>query len=302
MDPDQVEKSITDRSKAILPVHLYGQAADMKPLLDLARDHQLYLIEDAAQAHGTLYSIERQNAEPDDPARIGTPPAGMPALQKVKVGSIGNAGAFSFYPGKNIGAYGEGGCVVTNDEEIAERVRMLRDHGQMRKYYHDDLGGNYRMDALQGAILRVKLKRLEEWNEKRRRWATFYNEALSSLDLVPPYEAEYGRHNYHLYVIRVKKRDELRKFLASKGIETGIHYPIPIHLQNAYAEKPGREGRFPITETLAQEILSLPLYPELTEEKAHYVVEGIRLFLSPRKAERPIRTGDSIRAGRPVSA
>ena len=263
LDLHAVERAITRKTKAIIPVHLYGQVAPMKPLLEMARGNHLFLIEDAAQAHGSLFYLERENGN----------------VKGVKAGSLGEIGAFSFYPGKNLGAYGEGGCIVTNHEEVALRVRMLRNHGQREKYFHDLLGGNYRMDSFQGAVLGVKLKYLDSWNEMRRKWASLYNESLSSLDIIPPYEAEYGRHIYHLYVIRVKDRDRLRKFLLEKGIETGIHYPIPIHLQKAYRERRKQNGSFPITETLSREILSLPIYPELTEEKVLSVVNGIQEFL-----------------------
>jgi dTDP-4-amino-4,6-dideoxygalactose transaminase len=263
LNPFKVEKAITKKTKAIVPVHLYGQASDMNSLLKIAREHDMYVIEDAAQAHGTLYYSLKTNGH----SRVA------------KAGSMGDVGAFSFYPGKNLGAYGEGGCIVTNDDHIADRVKILRDHGQVKKYYHDVLGGNYRMDSIQGAVLRVKLKRLDEWNEKRREWASLYDDILSSQDVIPPFEADYGRHSYHLYVIRVKQRDELIKYLASKGIGTGIHYPIPIHQQKVFEETSGRDGKFPITTMLSQEILSLPIFPELKEEQILYVAYQICQFL-----------------------
>lgn len=259
MDVAQVEGRITERTRAVIPVHLYGQPADMDPLLDLCARHGLALIEDACQAHGALYKGRR-------------------------AGSLGAAGCFSFYPGKNLGAYGEGGAVITQDEEMARRMRMIRDHGQARKYYHDMEGYNGRLDAIQAGILRIKLRRLEGWNQLRREHAALYNELLSGADGVTlPVEAQDVQSVYHLYVILVDDRDGLRAFLHEKGIATGLHYPLPLHLQKAYAHLGHKEGAFPVTEGHARRLLSLPMFPELTREQIAYVVEGIKEYVSRNK-------------------
>ncbi|MCK4649033.1 DegT/DnrJ/EryC1/StrS family aminotransferase [bacterium] len=242
--------------KAIIPVHLYGQPCDLDPILELAEEYNLKVIEDACQAHGGEYKGKR-------------------------VGSIGDVGCFSFYPGKNLGAYGDGGMVVTNDEKIANKIRCLRDHGRREKYEHLIVGYNYRLDALQAAILRVKLKYLDEWNEKRRKNASIYNELLKDLDIVIPYEEEYVKHVYHLYVIRTKERDEVYKFLQKKGIACGIHYPLPLHLQKAYRYLGYKEGDFPVAEECAREVISLPIYPELKREEIEYIVKTLKKGLIP---------------------
>jgi len=237
--------------KAIIPVHLYGQPVDLDPILKLAKKYNLKVIEDACQAHGAEYKGKR-------------------------VGSIGDIGCFSFYPGKNLGAYGDGGMMVTNDEKFANKIRCLRDHGRREKYEHQMIGYNYRLDALQAAILRVKLKYLDEWNEKRRKNASIYNELLKDLGVGTPYEGEYARHVFHLYVIRTKRRDEVYKFLQEKGIACGIHYPFPLHLQKAYRYLGYKEGDFPVAEECAKEVLSLPIYPELKRTQIEYIAETLK--------------------------
>jgi dTDP-4-amino-4,6-dideoxygalactose transaminase len=254
MDPTRIEAAITERTKAILPVHLYGQPAEMDPILEIADKHGLKVIEDAAQAHGAEYKGRR-------------------------AGSIGHVAIFSFYPGKNLGAYGDAGAVVTDDGEIAEKVRMLRDHGRREKYEHLLQGFNYRIDTLQAAILRAKLAHLEEWNEARRRGAATYRDLLGDLDLVLPYEPEHVRAVYHLFVVRLQERDALREHLKDRGISTGIHYPIPLHLQPAYRHLGYKEGDFPITEECARQVLSLPMYPELSREQMEEVARAIKEFL-----------------------
>jgi dTDP-4-amino-4,6-dideoxygalactose transaminase len=247
IDPAKIEAAITPRTKALLPVHLYGQPAEMDPILEIAARHGLPVIEDAAQAHGAEYKGRR-------------------------VGSMGRIACFSFYPGKNLGAYGDAGAVVTDDDELADKVRMLRDHGRREKYEHLMEGWPARMDTLQAAILRAKLPHLEEWNEARRRHAARYNELLADLDVVRPYEPEHARAVYHLYVIRVDRRDEVWQGLRERGIGAGIHYPIPLHLQPAYEYLGYERGDLPLTEQAAEQVLSLPLYPELSEEQRQEVV------------------------------
>ena len=224
------------------------------------------VIEDACQAHGALYYSAKNK-------------------KWKKAGSMGKAGCFSFYPGKNLGACGEGGAVTTNDESIAQKIRMLRDHGQAKKYYHDFEGYNGRLDAIQCGILRIKLRHLPEWNEKRRQNAFLYNDLLTrnskpaTSDITVPYEPLWSKAVYHLYIIRTKRRDELQKFLSDNGIGTGLHYPIPLHLQKAYTYLGYGEGDFPVTERVASEILSLPMYPHLTEQQILYVIDRIKEFL-----------------------
>ena len=255
MDVSRIEEAVTARTKAIIPVHLYGQPADMDPILEIARQHNLAVIEDACQAHGARYKGKR-------------------------VGSLGRAAAFSFYPSKNLGAYGDGGMFVTNDQGIADRVRMLRNHGQRAKYQHLLQGYNRRLDSIQAAVLRVKLKHLDGWNASRRRCAQMYNELLGRDLVVTPVEADYAEAVYHLYVIRTQERDGLQTHLHSKGIDTGIHYPIPIHKQPAYQDLAYDKQRLPITEACAREALSLPMYPELSNESIAYVARAIEDFAS----------------------
>lgn len=254
IDPSKIEDAVNERTKAIIPVHLYGQPADMDPILEIAKRHDLKVIEDACQAHGAEYKGKR-------------------------VGGIGDVGCFSFYPGKNLGAYGDGGAITTNDPELAEKVRLLRNHGSKEKYMHLIEGGNHRLDEIQVAILRVKLKYLDGWNKERRRCADTYNRLLKGSWVITPYCAPYANHVYHLYVIRVKGRDGLRQFLESKGIYPGIHYPIPLHLMPAYRYLDLRDGSFPVTEMVTKEILSLPIFPELKDDE----IEGICRFIKGYK-------------------
>lgn len=256
-----VHKKLGRPVTAVVPVHLYGQTADMDPILDLAARYKLLVIEDACQAHGAQYFSKRQN-------------------RWLKAGSIGRAAAFSFYPGKNLGACGEGGAVTTNDEGLARKVAMLRDHGQSKKYYHDVEGYNGRLDSLQAGILRVKLRHLSKWNEQRRQSARIYDELLAPLggSVICPYQSNSSKPVYHLYVVRTPFRDELQKHLNEAGIGTGIHYPIPIHLQAAYASRGWKRGDFPNTEAAASEILSLPMFAGLTVEQQKRVTESISQF------------------------
>lgn len=255
MDPGQVERRITPRTKAILPVHLYGQPADLAPLREISERYGIPLIEDAAQAHGARY-------------------------QGRAVGTFGLAGCFSFYPGKNLGAFGEAGAVVTNDDALATRLRALRDHAQSVRYHHEEIGFNYRMDAFQGAVLNVKLKHSERWTEQRRLLAARYSELLAGLDLELPYEECDRRHVWHLYVIRHALRDRLRALMEQRGIGAALHYPIPVHLQKAYAHLGHQPGDFPISERVANECLSLPLYPEMTAQLQDRVVDSLREALA----------------------
>jgi dTDP-4-amino-4,6-dideoxygalactose transaminase len=258
MDPTKVEGAITPRTKAILPVHLYGQPADMDALLAIADKHKLPIVEDACQAHGAEYKGR-------------------------KVGSIGAAGCFSFYPSKNLGCCGEGGAVITNDVELAKRVRMLRDHGSVRKYEHSFPAYNCRLEGLQGGILSVKLPHLDAWNNKRRAMAERYDQLLSDSGVITPVEMPHARHVYHLYVVQVENREALRQELGERGIETGLHYPIPLHLQKAYGSLGYRRGDFPVTESLSQSILSLPMYAELSFESVNYVAEMLTDAMQVKK-------------------
>jgi len=254
---------------AIVPVHLYGQMADMDPILELAERHNLFVIEDACQAHGAEYFSNKHN-------------------RWERAGSMGRAAAFSFYPGKNLGACGEAGAVTTNDEALAEKVRMLRDHGQVRKYYHDIEGYNGRLDAIQAGILRTKLKYLSDWNRKRCENAHNYNELFGSeLDtLTVPYESPRARAVYHLYVIRVQNRDQLQAHLAQADIASQIHYPTPLHQQKAYADIGYKEGDFPVSEKTASEILSLPMYPQLELGQQKRIVQKVLEFVCMQPASR----------------
>jgi dTDP-4-amino-4,6-dideoxygalactose transaminase len=249
---------------AIVPVHLYGQMADMDPLLAVAEQYKLIVIEDACQAHGAQYFSTKEN-------------------RWLKAGSMGKAAAFSFYPGKNLGACGEAGAVTTNDEALAQKTRMLRDHGQSKKYYHEMEGYNGRLDAIQAGILQIKLNHLPQWTEMRRSAASRYRELFSAIGgdkVTVPYEPEWTRCGYHLFVVRVENRDELMKHLASAGIGTGIHYPIPLHLQNAYTALGYKRGDFPIAEKVAAEALSLPMYPHLRGDQQSRVVRELTKFVS----------------------
>ncbi len=305
MDPHKLEDYLRTRNSkletrnrpsAILPVHLYGQSADMDPILEIADRYGLIVIEDACQAHGALYYSEKNK-------------------KWRKAGSMGLAAAFSFYPGKNLGACGEGGAVTTNDEKMAQKIRMLRDHGQAKKYYHDFEGYNSRLDTIQCGILRIKLKHLPDWNEKRRHNASLYTQHLNTAapqhastaslntqqfdsvhrlepaeglltrnpqlvtrNITIPYEPPWSKAVYHLYIIRTQRRDDLQKYLTENGINTGLHYPIPLHLQGAYTSRGFKKGDFPVTEKVASEILSLPMFPQLTSEQIEYVASKIKSF------------------------
>ena len=252
IDISQIESRITTKTKAIIPVHLYGHPADMGPIQELALAHNLVVIEDACQAHGAEYMGRR-------------------------TGSLGNVGCFSFYFSKNLGAYGEAGIIVTSDPDVAKKCRMLRDHGQDTKHNHTLMGVNSRLDEIQAAVLRVKLPHLDEWNNKRRAIAQAYEAGLPS-SLVKPIEMPWAKHVYHLYVIRSRFRDQMRNNLEAKGIATGIHYPIPIHLQEACLHYCKRDFSLPVTENITKQILSLPIYPELTLEEVEYVCSCIREF------------------------
>ena len=268
-----IDRATGRRVAAIVPVHLYGQMCEMDPLMDLAERFNLLVIEDACQAHGAQYFSCREN-------RWRT------------AGSIGHAAAFSFYPGKNLGACGEAGAVTTGDAVLAKTVRMLRDHGQAKKYYHDMEGYNGRLDAIQAGILRVKLRHLSSWNEARRESAQRYQELFGWADgeVVLPHEPTWSKAVYHLYVVRVQNRDGLQKHLAEAGVGTGIHYPVPLHLQRAYGELQHAEGDFPVTERVAPEIVSLPMFPGLGDAQQRRVVEEIQKFvaLSPAREVRPL--------------
>ncbi len=255
MNPSAFESAITPRTRAVIPVHLYGQPVDLDPICAIARSHNLLVIEDAAQAHGARYGGKR-------------------------AGSFGHAAGFSFYPGKNLGAYGDGGMVVTNDKDVAERIRQLRNYGQREKYYHEVKGTNSRLDSLQAAVLRVKLQYLDQWNEQRRKHANAYSQQLAGLPVICPVVSPGGEHIYHLYVIQVESRSAVQAALKSQGVDTGIHYPVPIHLQSACADLGYRLGDFPVTETQADKILSLPMFAELTHEQIDYVVFSLKQAIS----------------------
>jgi dTDP-4-amino-4,6-dideoxygalactose transaminase len=255
MDPARIEAAITPRTKAILPVHLYGQCADMDPILEIARRRGLAVIEDAAQAHGAEYKGRR-------------------------AGSLGRMGCFSFYPGKNLGAYGEGGAVTTSDDECNRVIRMLRDWGAEKKYHHVLKGYNYRLEGIQGAVLGVKLRHIEAWTEARRAHARRYAEALKGLPIGIPEEVPERRHVWHVYAVRMRDRDRAVPFLQERGVGAGIHYPFPVHRLPAYADLGYRAGAFPESERAANEVLSLPMFPELTDAQIDYVAEQLRAFLS----------------------
>jgi dTDP-4-amino-4,6-dideoxygalactose transaminase len=257
MDPAAIEAAITPRTKAILPVHLYGQSADMDPIMEVARRHGLIVIEDAAQAHGAKYKGR-------------------------SVGSIGDMACFSFYPGKNLGAYGEGGAVTTSNPEYATTIRMLRDWGQDRKYHHVLKGFNFRMEGFQGAILRVKLRHLERWTEARRAVVSLYDKLLDDSGVERPTEMAWARHVYHVYTVRTDDRDGLQTALQADGIQTGIHYPVPAHLQPAYADLGYGRGAFPRSEEAAKQVLSLPLYPEISTQAVTEVAGAVKKAVANR--------------------
>ncbi len=251
IDAEKIEEKITKKTKAILPVHIYGHPADMDPILELAQTYDLYVIEDACQAHGAEYRGK-------------------------KVGSIGAVGCFSFYPIKNLGAYGDGGIIVTNSEEIAAKLRMLRNYGQLQKYHHELSGLNSRLDEIQAAILRVKLRHLDKWNSKRRENAKLYNELLADTEIITPIEKN-AKHVYHLYVVRYKKRDALQQYFLRNEIQSLIHYPIPVHKQKDYLSS---NYVLSVTEKISKEILSLPMFPQLTEKEIETVAATIVKFQS----------------------
>jgi len=255
IDVSGIERAITPRTKAIIPVHLYGQPADMDPILRLAERHGLFVIEDACQAHGARYKGK-------------------------KAGSLAHAAAFSFYPGKNLGAYGDGGMLTTNDTDFAKRVEMLRNYGQKEKYHHLIRGYNRRLDTLQAAVLRIKLKHLEDWNRARSSHAARYRMLLEKSEIVTPSASASCESVWHLFVIRVSQREALLKYLAARGIQSGIHYPVPIHLQPSYKDLGYKVGDFPVTEEYSQRILSLPMYAELSHEDIKFVAETILEFTS----------------------
>lgn len=257
LDPAKIEAAITPRTKAILPVHLYGQCADMDPILAIAKKHGIPVVEDAAQAHGAEYKGRR-------------------------AGSMGVMGCFSFYPGKNLGAYGEGGAVVTDNADYDKTIRMLRDWGTAQRYHHDLKGFNYRMEGIQGAVLGVKMKHIEGWTEKRCAAAKLYRENLTRLAGVRlPVEATERRHVYHVFAVFVKNRDEVVKRMQAAGIGVGIHYPIPVHLQKCFAELGHKPGDFPVSEQIAAEELTLPLFPEITPEQVQAVVQALAAAVGP---------------------
>ena len=252
IDPSLIEKAITPNTKAIIPVHLFGQMADLDPIIKIAQKSNLYIVEDACQAHGAEYKGRR-------------------------AGSIGATGCFSFYPGKNLGAYGEAGAVVTDNEKLAKKIRSLRDHGQHIKYYSDIIGWNGRMDGIQGAVLKVKMRYIEKWTKKRQWAASEYSKNLSDVNgLIIPRKKEKNKHVYHIYAVRVKDRDKLIEFLNNNDVNCGIHYPVPIHLQEAYKYLNLREGTYPIAEKCAKELVSLPIYPEITKSQIEYVLKKIK--------------------------
>ena len=255
IDTKKIEEKITSRTKAIIAVHLYGQPAEMDSIISIAQKHKLYVIEDACQAHGASYKDRR-------------------------VGTFGIASAFSFYPGKNLGAYGDGGAVITNDADMTEKIKKLREYGQEKKYVHTERGTNSRLDGLQAAILRVKLRHLDGWNEKRRNVAACYYDNLKDLQIKLPVTMADRNHVYHLFVIETDNRDELLQYMSRKEVFCGIHYPIPLHLQGAYRELGYKAGDFPVSERSASRILSLPVYPELKEEEINYVKTVIKEFVS----------------------
>lgn len=253
LNPDLLERAITPRTKAVLPVHLYGQPFDLEPVLEICRKHRLPLVEDAAQAHGAKYGGRT-------------------------IGTFGAVSCFSFYPGKNLGACGEGGALVTNDAALAARARSLREHGSTVRYYHDEVGYNYRMEGFQGAVLGVKLKHLDSWTRRRQTIAQTYHQLLTDTPLQLPREAGFAESVYHLYVVRHPRRDELKKHLESNGVGCALHYPLPLHLQKCYEGLGYRPGDFPLAEKAARECLSLPVYPELTDAQVYRVAEVVAGF------------------------
>jgi len=257
LDPNLIEPAITPRTKAILPVHLYGRPATMDALMEIARRHNLVVIEDACQAHGARYRGKR-------------------------VGSFGLAAAYSFYPAKNLGAYGEGGALTTNDERVAQFARAMRDHGQARRYFHDYIGYNYRMDGFQGTVLRVKLKRLDDWTAKRQRCSRLYRQLLTGARADLPQDDPANESVYHLFVVYVERRDAVRNALEARGVQSAIHYPVPVHLQKAYAPLGHQRGSLPHTERACDRVFSMPLFPEMTLEQAEYVAHTLAAIVGTK--------------------
>lgn len=251
INPDKIEAAITSKTKAILPVHLYGQPCDMAKINKIAKQHNLKVIEDSCQSHGAECNGKR-------------------------TGTLGDVAAFSFFPGKNLGAYGDAGSVTTNDDKIAENVRLFRDHGRTDKYVHTYIGMNERIDALQASILSVKMNHIDKWTEQRREKAKVYNNLFKGSSIITPFEAPYAKHVYHLYVVRIKNRDAVLEKLKKAEIGAGVHYPIPLHLQPAFKGLGYKEGDFPVTEKIAKEILSIPLYPEITGEQMEFVAKTLK--------------------------
>lgn len=256
IDVTKIEAAVTKNTKAIIPVHLYGQPAEMDAILEIAKNHNLHVVEDCSQAHLAEYKGK-------------------------KIGGIGVIGTFSFYPGKNLGAYGEGGGVTTNDENLYDFMLKYRQHGSIEKYIHDMPGHNYRLEEIQAGVLNVKMKYIQKWTETRRNIASLYTKIFSEMgidEVITPYHAEYVKPVYHLYVIRVKNREGLNKHLNEKGVQTGLHYPLPLHMQKAYADLNHKPGDFPVAQKYAGEILSIPMYPEMTNDMVQYVCETVKEF------------------------
>jgi dTDP-4-amino-4,6-dideoxygalactose transaminase len=253
IDPNKLEPAITDRTKAVVPVHLYGQPADLDPIIRICDRHGIPVIEDAAQGHGATYKDR-------------------------KLGTIGKGGCFSFYPSKNLGAFGDGGAIATDDAELAAQLYKLRNYGEERRYYHSIKGFNSRLDELQAAILSAKLPHLDNWNGRRRQIAMLYDREIANPLVTKPSSMDYGTHVYHLYVLRCGRRDELRQHLSARGVGSQVHYPVPIHLQTAYQDLGYRAGEFPVAEQCCEEVLSLPIYPELTDDECLYIARCVSEF------------------------
>jgi UDP-2-acetamido-2-deoxy-ribo-hexuluronate aminotransferase len=261
IDTHQLEKKISEKTRAIVPVHLYGQCADMEPILSVARKNDLYVIEDTAQALGAEYIFSDG--------------------KRKKAGTMGTIGTTSFFPSKNLGCFGDGGAIFTNDSDLAEKIKMIANHGQKMKYHHDVIGVNSRLDTLQAAILNVKLKYLDAYTKSRQQVASLYNKSLTKIDyLQTPKKVDYSTHVYHQYTIKVKtrNRDDLKKFLESNGVPTMVYYPVPLHLQKAYKRKGFETGSFPVTEELSKTVISLPMHTEMSEEELHYICQRIENF------------------------
>ncbi|MFQ6083140.1 MAG: DegT/DnrJ/EryC1/StrS family aminotransferase [Methanosarcinales archaeon] len=287
--PNKIEEAITKKTKAIIPVHLFGQCADMDPIMEIAKKYNLYVIEDAAQSIGAEYPYSKKTTE--NPSKTQNPPFTfhLSHFTSKKAGSIGNVGIFSFFPSKNLGGYGDGGMVVTNDENLYEKIKILRVHGSEPKYYHKIVGGNFRLDALQAVVLNVKLKYLDQWSQKRRKNAEYYDKRFKELGLeekefiktpIPVYKnnGDKNCHIYNQYTIRAKARDKLREFLKENGIGTEIYYPLPLHLQECFKNLGYKRGDLPVSEEASETVLSLPVYPELNNEQKEYIVQKISEF------------------------